>query len=86
MERMALDGDAYAHHIPGSEGCSDEDDQEAITPPPAVAGSTGRRRMDVGFLTGSPSDEIPKPTLPPDCRASVEDALLLLTFSRQSPQ
>ena len=85
LERMALDGDV--HHLPGSDGCSEEEDQEAVTPPPAASRPSGRRRMDVGFLTGSPStEELPKPILTADSRARVEDALLLLSFSRQAPQ
>jgi hypothetical protein len=86
LERMALDGDTDVHHFPASELCSEEEDQEAVTPPPAAPRTSGRRRMDVGFLTGSPStEELPKPVMAAsDYKASVEDALLLLSFSRQS--
>lgn len=84
-ERMALDGEPDGLHIPGSDGCSEEEDQEAVTPPPAALRSSGRRRMDVGFLTSTPStEELPKPIpTSPNPRARVEDALLLLSFSQQ---
>ncbi|KAL5519161.1 hypothetical protein ACEPAH_844 [Sanghuangporus vaninii] len=97
VEHMDLDGPRYygrtPHHLPHSDGGSEEDYEEAVTPPPAPR-SNGRRRMDVGFLTGS-NDDLPishtsskalmtgtsTPYVDPP---SMEDALLLLSFSRRT--
>lgn len=95
VEHMELDGGRYygrMHHQPHSDGGSEDDYEEAVTPPPAPR-PTGRRRMDVGFLTGS-SDDLPVsqssskpfmngPSTPSTESPRVEDALLLLSFSRR---
>ncbi|THH10956.1 hypothetical protein EW145_g962 [Phellinidium pouzarii] len=94
VEGMDLDGEHYygnAHHH-HSDGGSEEEDQEAVTPPPAPSRVTGRRRMDVGFLTGSSDDlHLPPPPSksligsssgPSIAPPRVEDALLLLGFSQ----
>lgn len=97
VEHMDLDGPRYYgrtfHQQPHSDGGSEEDYEEAVTPPPAPR-SSARRRMDVGFLTGS-NDDLPishtsakalmtgtsTPTVDPP---SMEDALLLLSFSQRT--
>lgn len=101
VEHMDLDGlmEAPGHqlhhhrrrgHHSHSDG-SEEEDQEAVTPPPAAPRAAGRRRMDVGFLTGSSDDlHMPPPSTKPFGPsapvpvepARMEDALLLLSFSR----
>lgn len=97
VEHMDLDGlmEAPGHHRrrghhSHSDG-SEEEDQEAVTPPPAAPRAAGRRRMDVGFLTGSSDDlHMPPPSTKPFGPsapvpvepARMEDALLLLSFSR----
>ncbi|KAI5124107.1 hypothetical protein M0805_000921 [Coniferiporia weirii] len=93
IEGMDLDSEHYygrMHHH--SDGGSEEEDQEAVTPPPAAPRVTGRRRMDVGFLTGSSDDLHSQPpsskplmggsATPTIAPPRVEDALLLLGFSR----
>lgn len=94
VERMDLDGvidDTEMHQPPHSDGGSEEEDQEAVTPPPSVARATGRRRMDVDFLTGSNDDlhlSTPSKQYGNSSTAAglapprVEDAMLLLSFSR----
>ena len=96
------------HH---SDGGSEDDYEEAVTPPPAPAPvppppvnfasvprviASGRNRMDVGFLTGS-SDSVssedlrgaqPAMSKQEDMhvdvgRPKIEDAMLLLGFSKQ---
>ena len=94
VEHMDLDVLQYHgrvnHH---SDGGSEEEFEEAVTPPPAPPRVTGRRRMDVGFLTGS-NDDLHITTQPsksyvtgPSAEVagppSVEDALLLLGFSQR---
>jgi len=81
-----------AHH---SDGGSDYDYQEAVTPPedasPSPPPANARsRRMDVGFLTGATTDAdekaghfFAKRTGAPTS-VRVEDALLLLSFSRHT--
>ncbi|EJD03761.1 uncharacterized protein FOMMEDRAFT_139915 [Fomitiporia mediterranea MF3/22] len=92
VEHMELDGGRYygrQHHQPHSDGGSEEDYEEAVTPPPAPR-TTGRRRMDVGFLTGS-NDDLPIPPHSSKSTSStsstdaprVEDAMLLLSFSQR---
>lgn len=94
VERMDLDvpqhHDRTNHH---SDAGSEDEYEEAVTPPPAPPRVTGRRRMDVGFLTGSSDDlhipqastksYVPGPTSEVAGPPSVEDALLLLGFSQR---
>lgn len=108
VEQMDLDVD-YGHAMPRhhhqqllhrrhsqSDAGSEEEDQEAVTPPPPTsARASGRRRMDVDFLTNA-SDDLhahmkqgnsysrgPAQVVDPP---SLQDALLLLSFSRHVNQ
>lgn len=70
-----------------SDGGSDDDLQEALTPSPSLLhahlpnSKVTSRRMQLDFLTGSPA-QASFEDLKAASRASVEDALLLLGFSK----
>lgn len=70
-----------------SDGGSDDDLQEALTPSPSLPhahlpnGKVTSRRMTLDFLTGSPAQANFEDSKAAS-RASVEDALLLLGFSK----
>lgn len=107
LRERPLSGLHRLHHH--SDGGSEDDYEEAVTPPPAPAPmprpsvdvapvprvvTSGRNRMDVGFLTGS-SEYVASEDMrsaPPAmvkhedmhvdvARPKIEDALLLLDFS-----